>query len=95
MFGEPSVSNREGCPAHDSGGEIVFRKPRMLGWWSLHTPAGRLKGLLSGFLVLIALSPLFRGINELRYTVRISPDVLTIADRAAKRVAAQPLRIDE
>jgi hypothetical protein len=58
-------------------------------WDSLHTTAGRQKGFLAGFLVLIASSPLIRGIRDLRYTARISPDELIISDRTTRSV---PLR---
>jgi hypothetical protein len=97
-------------PAQDNGGEIVFRKPRVLGYTlivffvamccmaayslihsgdSLHTTAARQKGFLAGFLVLIASSPLIRGIRDLRYTVRVSPDEVIISDRTTRSV---PLR---
>jgi hypothetical protein len=97
-------------PAQDNGAEIVFRKPRVLGymlivffvamcclaaysvihnWGTSHTTADRLKGLFAGFLVLIALNPLIRGVRDLRYTIRISPDELIVSDRTTRSV---PLR---
>jgi hypothetical protein len=94
-------------PAHDSGGEIVFHKPRATGytlilffvamcclaaygliynWRSLQTAAGLQKGSFAVFLVLVALSPLIRGIKDSSYAVRISPDELIIPNRTTTRV---------
>lgn len=97
-------------PAHDSGGDIDFRKPLATGyililffvamcclaayslihnWGSLRTAAGLLKGVFAVFLVLVALSPLVRGIKDSSYAVRVSPGELIISDRTTTSV---PLR---
>jgi hypothetical protein len=42
--------------------------------------------------VLLAVSPLLRGIRDLRYTARISPDELKLSERTIKSVALRNIK---
>ena len=92
-------------PQLPASGDLVFHKPELSGYmlillfisifgmatYSVIHSRGLLhiEGLRAGIVVLITLYPLAMGIRSLRYTVRVSPDELTIFDLAIRRV---PLR---